>query len=386
MPPSRPLLPPQLHADGLMARTRRCLCSFRALAVTVSSMPLKNLVPPLALIVAMLLAASVGDPPVLTADPAKQTSPAASGSVKAAVELPWAEVLEAAPDAKVVTDEGFRTRIAATGLPWRVRDKGTGIEMLLVPPGEFVMGKIPVGGATNSDKLTAHEAVLTKPFYLGRYEVTDMQWPDAHPKQQAKAKAWAKAKALAQEDAEVKRLMTEGLTRTEAVAKAKLKDAGTQLMIDGPPQYPLVDATWNDCARFCKKAGLRLPTEAEWEYACLGGMREFQDDVRDAAWHRGNSGGETHPVGTKKANTLGFHDMRGNVSEWCADWYGEDYYKKRKDGVIDPVGPGVGSSRVLRGGSFKDHYGSMSFCLDRSDDSPGSASPSIGFRVARTPR
>jgi formylglycine-generating enzyme required for sulfatase activity len=124
---------------------------------------------------------------------------------------------------------------------------------------------------------------------------------------------------------------------------------------------------WEDAVEFCKKlsdlpeekkAGCvyRLPTEAEWEYACRAGSKaafsfgENSKSLGDYAWFNGNSNRQTHSVGEKKANAWGLYDMHGNVWEWCSDWYGE----YPRCAVSDPNGPNKGSSRVYRGGSWYD--------------------------------
>ncbi|MFM7516241.1 MAG: formylglycine-generating enzyme family protein, partial [Pirellula sp.] len=130
----------------------------------------------------------------------------------------------------------------------------------------------------------------------------------------------------------------------------------------------------------------RLPTEAEWEYACRAGSKsrysfgESSKSLGDYAWFGDNSNNQTHPVGEKKANAWGLYDMHGNVWECCSDWYG-DY---PKGAVSDPTGPSKGSFRVLRGGSWG---GGAAGCRSaiRVWDVPSDRNFSIGFRVALSP-
>jgi formylglycine-generating enzyme required for sulfatase activity len=151
---------------------------------------------------------------------------------------------------------------------------------------------------------------------------------------------------------------------------------------------PVEEVTWNDATEFCKKLSektrqaVRLPTEAEWEYACRAGgntgfsFGDADDRLGDYAWYRANSGDTTHPVAQKKPNAWGLYDMHGNVWEWCADWYG-DY---PKGAVTDPQGPAAGTARVLRGGGWSSD---PTYCRSalRRGSSPGRRSGDFGFRV-----
>jgi formylglycine-generating enzyme required for sulfatase activity len=156
--------------------------------------------------------------------------------------------------------------------------------------------------------------------------------------------------------------------------------------------YPAVYVSWDDAVEFCKKLSAmegkvyRLPTEAEWEYACRGGTKtafSFGDDKAELgkyAWFDGNADaiGEdyAHRVAQKLPNPFGLHDMHGNVWEWCSDW--KDAYPSTP--LTDPRGPSSGSSRVLRGGSWYD-VPRFVRCAGRGSNAPGYRSYDVGFRL-----
>ena len=284
----------------------------------------------------------------------------------------WAEVLEQNPDPTVVTDADFLKRITETKLPWRVTDKATGIEMLLVPPGKFVMGMSPGDG--DDDEEPAHEVTITKAFYLGRTEVTQKQWMKVMGVNPSCFEDGSREKWYA-------KYMKEGLTQQEAQERA------VKEILNGWAQEnnPVENVSWDDCQKFCAKTGMKLPTEAQWEYACRAGVRRPRyGELDQIAWWDENSNSTTHPVAQKSPNALGFYDMIGNVWEWTNDWYEGDYYKSCEDGVVDPMGPAQNESgvRVLRGGGWSSLANgcSASFRYLAS----GRQSNDIGFRFART--
>ena len=251
----------------------------------------------------------------------------------------WATLLEYFPDPAVVTNPTLRAAIISAGRPWRVRDTATQVEMVLVPPGVFVMGE--VGWAE-----PVHSVTLTQAFYLGRYEVTQGQW----------------------------------------VAKMGSNPSYFQGYSDSASR-PVEQVSWNTIQSFLSATGMRLPSEAEWEYACRAGTTTAfnngsSDDatVGTIAWYNANSGSQTHAVGGKAANALGLHDMAGNVWEWVNDWY-EGYSSGAQ---TNPLGPVSGNYRVFRGGSW---YGGANFVRSsyRDNFAPVNAYSFIGFRVARAP-
>ena len=238
------------------------------------------------------------------------------------------------------------------GLPKEIRHKATGIHLVLIAPGSFQMGS----NIADREK-PAHKVTITKPFYLGKYEVTQAEWLKA-----MNSKPWENKKYA-------------GRVTTASV------------------NY----VSWNQCQEFLVKlnqssglkSGMRfaLPTEAQWEYACRAETTTkyyFGDDASklgDYAWFNKNAfevnEKYAHPVGKKKPNAFGLYDMHGNVWEWCQDWYG-DY---QSTSAIDPSGPTGGKRRVMRGGSWYDSpFGCRS--AGRLGFFPVMRSGDIGFRVS----
>lgn len=250
----------------------------------------------------------------------------------------WGDVVELEPNGTVIVDAAIRARISGTGLPWKVRDRVTGIELVLIPAGNYQRGASPNDSEANDDERPAHEVTISQAFYLGVTEVTQGEW----------------SKVMGSNPSHFK---------------------GDSL--------PVEMVSWDDIQPFLKKSGgLRLPTEGEWEYACRAGtIGSRYGELGDVGWYGGNSNTQTHDVGGKRANAFGLHDMLGNVWEWCSDWYG-DYSSASQ---TDPQGPSAGRYRVLRGGSWSS---SDWFCRASSRNhrnAPAGRRDRIGFRVARTP-
>ena len=160
------------------------------------------------------------------------------------------------------------------------------------------------------------------------------------------------------------------------------------------PNRPIEQVSWDTIQGFLTLTGMRLPTEAEWEYAYRAGtttafhsMPEYQSGTNAdsqlgmIAWHYSNSGAQTHPVGQKAGNGFGLHDMSGNVFEWVKDWYSATYYSISP--ASDPQGPTSGTPRVIRGGFWNNH----SYSCRASYRSFATSYPfnDIGFRTVRTP-
>ena len=220
-----------------------------------------------------------------------------------------------------------------------------GMEFVGIPAGSFVMGSPQDEEGRDLDEVQ-HEVRISRGFWMGKYEVTQGQWEavmGANPS---------------------------GFDRCGA-------------------RCPVEQVSWEDVQGFIRRLNeresgngyeYRLPTEAEWEYAARAGTTGARHGELDSiAWYGNNSGFKAHPVGQKRANAWGLHDVLGNVQEWTADWYGG--YPSSL--VTDPQGPGTGSYRVLRGGSCLYAAGNVRSAL-RNFDSPGGRNITFGLRMVRT--
>jgi len=241
------------------------------------------------------------------------------------------------------------------------------LAMVLIPPGEFLMGSTDEEQAKFLAEPTAaknqwaidliptegpqHRVRITKPFYLGKYEVTQTQW--------------------------------------QAVM------GSNPSMFKNAPSHPVENVSWDDIQSFLAKLNegassqklkFALPTEAQWEYACRAGTTTYwhsgdgEDDLRQfGSFRHANEGGWKGPVGQLQPNGFGLHDMHGNMWEWCSDWFANEYYAKSP--ADDPTGPSAGSFRVFRGGFWRSHaWECRSAC--RRYISPEQRRNWLGFRFA----
>jgi formylglycine-generating enzyme required for sulfatase activity len=220
-----------------------------------------------------------------------------------------------------------------------------GMELVCIPPGEFMMGSPANEEGRNSGEGPQHRVKISKGFYMNVTEVTQAQW---------------------------------------------------KTVMGNNPSYfkgddlPVEMVSWDDAVEFCRRLsqkegkGYRLPTEAEWEYACRAGSTtrfcygDSDTSLVDYAWYTNNSIGKTHPVGQKKPNAFGLYDMHGNVWECCSDWYDAGYYSQSPGD--DPKGTSTGQYRVLRGGGWN-HVASYCRVAYRYNDTPDNHNYFIGFRL-----
>ncbi|GHV57989.1 hypothetical protein FACS189460_5330 [Deltaproteobacteria bacterium] len=222
-----------------------------------------------------------------------------------------------------------------------------GMEFVLIPAGTFMMGSPPDDKSVPSDEKPAHQVTISRPFYMGQYEVTQAQWEEV---------------------------------------------MGSNPSFFKGRNNPVEQVSWEDAQEFIKRLNqmegtnkYRLPTEAEWEYAARAGTQtryyfgDSEKNLGEYAWYDDNSNDETHPVGQKKPNAWGLYDMAGNVWEWVEDWYDSDYYSRSPG--LDPPGPERGLSRVQRGGGWI-NFTTLCQSALRDDYNPGNRYLTLGFRLA----
>ena len=225
---------------------------------------------------------------------------------------------------------------------------GVVMEFVKIRPGWFEMGS--PGGEGYVTEHPRHRVCITRPFYIGKYPVTQAQY--------------------------------------EAVT-------GKNPSYFKGPDRPVEMISWEEAREFAHRLNrmerilaYSLPTEAQWEYVCRAGSSTtycfgFEEgSLGGYAWYYDNSGKETHPVGKKKPNDWGLYDMHGNVWEWCQDWHDSGYYSKSPG--LNPPGPSTGRFRVRRGGNWC-YDARLCRSASRYGSSPGYRDKNIGFRLQRTP-
>jgi formylglycine-generating enzyme required for sulfatase activity len=242
------------------------------------------------------------------------------------------------------------------------------MKLVLIPKGKFMMGSPPDEKGSEEDE-HRHEVTISRDYYLGMHEVTQAQYKKIMGKNPSNFQGGA----VAERHPETNRAVKE---------------------VDSA-NHPVEQVSWSDAVEFCqrlsalpeeKKAGrvYRLPTEAEWEYACRAGSQmaysfgSDEESLVNFGWYGPNSKGMTHAVGLKKANAWGLYDMHGNVEELCADWAGE----YPKGSATDPRGPEEGSDRVNRGGSWLNDAVDCRSAYHKSRFGPSDRIDYLGFRVA----
>jgi formylglycine-generating enzyme required for sulfatase activity len=212
-----------------------------------------------------------------------------------------------------------------------------GLTYVWIPPGRFKMGCSPGDKECFDNEKPAHEVTITHGFWMGQTPVTQ-----------------------------------EAYQRVLGHNPSHFKG----------PRLPVEEVTWNEAQSYCEAVGMRLPTEAEWEYAARAGSATARyGNLDEVAWYIGNSDGQTHEVGQKQPNAFGLYDVLGNVFQWVADWYGQKYDEQKV--AVNPTGPSSGQYRVLRGGAWaynpRDARASYRY---RSGPEPSNRNDNFGFRCA----
>ena len=216
---------------------------------------------------------------------------------------------------------------------------GVKINMIWVAPGSFLMGSPEDEAGRNIVREKQHDVIITKGFWLAETEFTQGDWG---------------------------------------------KIMGANPSSNKGKNHPVETISYHDIEELIRRINkngenFRLPTEAEWEYACRAGTTgPYPGDIEKTVWHIGNSGRASHQVATKDPNPWGFYDMQGNILEWCSDWLQEDNTSEK----LDPKGPNIGEYKVQRGGQFTGRI-RHTRAADRQRDLPESREFYVGFRLAK---
>ncbi|HEY3529932.1 MAG TPA: formylglycine-generating enzyme family protein [Nocardioides sp.] len=301
-------------------------------------------------------------------------------------------------------DRPDRTTTDVETLPAPATGSSRARGLVPIPPGRFVMGTDDPRGYAADGEGPPHPVELSA-YRIGAHTVTNAEFAEFATATGHRTTAEELGSSFV-----FVGLLPDGSPPTRAVAAAPWwrevpgatwrRPEGPGSSVSGREQHPVVHVSWYDAVAYCRWAGVRLPTEAEWERAARGpdGGHHFPwgDEREPGGEHRMNvfqgrfperDAGEdgwvgTCPVGTFPPNGFGLHEVTGNVWEWCADWFAPDYYGRSPAG--DPAGPASGTARVLRGGSYLCHE---SYCWryrvdSRSANTPDSSAGNVGFRVA----
>ena len=273
---------------------------------------------------------------------AKGTATASGAFTYIAIVIPtWATLLEATPDPAVVTDANLRAAIVASGFAWRVLAPATGIEMLLIPPGTFLMGASPGDIEAQSNESPASQVTITNAFYIGKTEVTQAQWQASMG-----------------------------------------SNPSTYQGSSDSPLRPVEQISWDTVQTFNAATAMRLPTEVEWEYACRAGTTTARyGALNDVAWYYGNwpSYG-TQVVAGKLPNAFGLYDTLGNIWEWTQEWSAANSSPRE----TNPKAPSFATVRMLRGGGWSTDASNCR-ASRRIGVMSNVATHYTGFRVARNP-
>jgi len=284
-------------------------------------------------------------------------------------QTPPAKTATAGPSAPTAARDAAEVTAAVRGARSEdERIRALALPFLTIPPGTFMMGCSPTDKECQEREKPSHSVTITRSFDLMVVPVTAGQFA-----------MWAQA---------------DGRHQLPQQPEWSASDV------------PVVNVTWDEARAFCSFVGGRLPTEAEWEYAARAGTTGARyGTLDDITWYGDNSGdsqidaqglwnqnqsgydgalrangNRAHAVGTKQPNAFGLYDMIGNVYQWTADWYGENYYKESVP--VDPRGPGSGEGRVLRGGSWM-YSPRWARASNRFGSTPSNRGADDGFRCAR---